>query len=1011
MARIGRSRPVSNYKITRATSFAATVTVGLTTPNLSLVAPLLAPSAGATIALTTPNLALAGPTLTPSFSFPPFPQAPLDLDFDLYLGTTWTNVSTYVYQRSGASPPVSITRGKPNETETTDPSTVDFEENNQDGRFSPLNPVGPYYGQLQRNTFLRVSTQALNTYLRLENQDGTDSAIAQGGPATALNITGDLEYRTQIQLSDWTPCTIAGRWDSGMSWSLNLENSGCVTFWWTPDGSTTHALTSTAPVPFSRPQFALRVTFAVATGTATFYTASTIDGTYTQLGSAVVFGSTTSLFAGSGTPLEVGYSANWVANGGHGTPSSPTPYGAMHGRVFESRLYNGIGGTVVADGLFSGQVAGTTSWTDSKGISWAISQGAEINAREYRFHGQMSSQPPTWDNTGKDMAVQAQASGLLRLLGQGAPPPISAFKRGVSLLKGSIAPVIYWPMEDASGSSYFSPAIGTNLLTWGTGSPELASGTQFPCSTALPVMNNSAYSGRVPAYSGGTQWAVRFLTFLPTLPANNQVLFQVNCYGGLAAYVVAVVDSNGSFAITANDANLNVIADSGPVFFPFSSGVPLLWSMEATPSGSNVKYTLNILQPGASASFFTSATSSATGAAGFVGEVHPSPFANFSDTVMGHIFVQSTIDTLFDLASPLNAWSGEPAAQRYARACEENGYSARIVGAPAVSALMGYQGADPLQTILQECETADMGQMFECRDSASLGYRTLASMLNQTPVVTLDYSQATIGGTSPGSSDSGLQATYDDLNTRNNWTVTRGSSAYQGGSASFALNDGSAMSISPPPTGVGNYPSSKTINLAADKQLYNAAAWLTHLGTVNEARWPKIPLNLARPAMANFAASAEFLDIGDVIAITNTPNTVLFDPVGQIVLGPNEDLGAFFWIIEANGSPASVYNTAIYNSTPTGRYDTAGSQLTSGISNSATSFQVSTTSGPLWTTAGGDLPFDINIGGERMTVGAISGSSSPQTFSSITRSVNGVVKSHSADEDVRLWVTPVYAPI
>jgi hypothetical protein len=58
----------------------------------------------------------------------------------------------------------------------------------------------------------------------------------------------------------------------------------------------------------------------------------------------------------------------------------------------------------------------------------------------------------------------------------------------------------------------------------------------------------------------------------------------------------------------------------------------------------------------------------------------------------------------------------------------------------------------------------------------------------------------------------------------------------------------------------------------------------------------------------------------------------------------------------------------------------------------------------LWTTTG--TPFDINLDGERCTVTAVSGASSPQTFT-VTRSVNGVSKAHAVGATVALW-TPVY---
>jgi len=62
----------------------------------------------------------------------------------------------------------------------------------------------------------------------------------------------------------------------------------------------------------------------------------------------------------------------------------------------------------------------------------------------------------------------------------------------------------------------------------------------------------------------------------------------------------------------------------------------------------------------------------------------------------------------------------------------------------------------------------------------------------------------------------------------------------------------------------------------------------------------------------------------------------------------------------------------------------------------------------LWTVDAAAFPVDVNIGGEKVTVTNITGASSPQTFT-VTRSVNGVVKTHAAGEQVRLWKTPRYA--
>ncbi len=66
-----------------------------------------------------------------------------------------------------------------------------------------------------------------------------------------------------------------------------------------------------------------------------------------------------------------------------------------------------------------------------------------------------------------------------------------------------------------------------------------------------------------------------------------------------------------------------------------------------------------------------------------------------------------------------------------------------------------------------------------------------------------------------------------------------------------------------------------------------------------------------------------------------------------------------------------------------------------------TTLSVATTSGPVWTTDPADLPMDIMVGGERMSVTAVSGASSPQTVT-VTRWINGVVKPHLSGAAVRI---------
>ncbi|MFF2960481.1 hypothetical protein ACFVT1_16555 [Streptomyces sp. NPDC057963] len=69
---------------------------------------------------------------------------------------------------------------------------------------------------------------------------------------------------------------------------------------------------------------------------------------------------------------------------------------------------------------------------------------------------------------------------------------------------------------------------------------------------------------------------------------------------------------------------------------------------------------------------------------------------------------------------------------------------------------------------------------------------------------------------------------------------------------------------------------------------------------------------------------------------------------------------------------------------------------------------MATTVGRVWTTDSAEMPFDVRLGGEVVTVHSISGATSPQTFT-VTRAVNGIAKAHSSGTDVRLAVPTIVA--
>lgn len=71
---------------------------------------------------------------------------------ELFLSGVWTDITLYVFVDSG----IQIQRGRADEQGAPTPSSCAMVLNNADGRFSPRNASGAYYGSIGRNTQVRV---------------------------------------------------------------------------------------------------------------------------------------------------------------------------------------------------------------------------------------------------------------------------------------------------------------------------------------------------------------------------------------------------------------------------------------------------------------------------------------------------------------------------------------------------------------------------------------------------------------------------------------------------------------------------------------------------------------------------------------------------------------------------------------------------------------------------------------------------------------------------------------
>lgn len=919
---------------------------------------------------------------------PAFPASPLDLRTELTLGGAWTDISTGVYYRGG----VAIARGHPDESSAANPASSAMTLDNRGGVFSPRNPLGPYYGLIGRNTPLRQSVPAGSVCLRLE--DGT-SGYASCRDRAALDITGDIDVRLDMQLSGYGQMTLATKWLTlaDRSWALRLNPDGTLAWEYLNGAGAGRLAVGDTPIPLGR--VAVRVTWKADNGagghTTTFYTAPAMAGPWTQLGSSLSSAGVFTL-AVTAAPLVVGFSPGYITNTGNTNHTGPT------GKLYAFELLSGIGGTPVASPDFTAQSPGAVSFTDAQANLWSLAGGAEISDRRYRFHGEVPAWPPRWDETGRDVTTPIQAAGLLRRLtqsGSGGSTPInSALYRAYVRLAGPTAPIAYWPCEDGATSTQLASALGGTAMMV-RGAPQLASDSSFLCSAALPVVGGSTWVGVVPAVPTSAN-TLRFLLKVPSSspPTDGAVLARLYTYGTVNRADL-IYRTGGGLQLKGVDQAGTLIFDTGAVAFGILDRQPRV-SVELQEVGGVVQYSMVAVYPGVPGA--VNSTGTVAGTIGGAYQVWIAPDGDVAQAVIGHVTVQAAWDTLFNIASALDAWQGEGAAARFARLCTEEGLGSRVYGHPADSTPMGPQGIAKLTELLQQCEDADGGLQFEPRQTLGLGYRTRASMLNQAPALALDYSLAQL---SPP-----LEPTDDDQYVTNDVTATRTG----GGSSARQIDSSGPMSVQPPPAGIGRYDSAVSANLASDTQLDDDAGWAVHLGTVDELRYPALSVQLARGELAALSGQAQDVEIGDRVTVVNTPSWLPPDGISQIVRGMSEAPYGFTFGITWVCVPESPYRVGVYDDPVLGRYDTDGSTLQAGISAAAVTMLVTTSNpgSPLWTTIGGDFPFDIEVGGERMTVTNVTGANSPQAFT-VTRSVNGVVKPQKPGTDVRLFQPAVYS--
>lgn len=932
-----------------------------------------------------------------------------DIRTRLYVDGDWRDISTHVRQ----SDKVRIRRGYGAEDETAPPSTCKLTLDNGplkgNGDYNPRNPLGQWYGKLGQSTPLELACRTA--------KDTMTATASNGWGTTEAHANGAFDALT------WTSFTAgAGAGTADFSKS---------------SGRAHHVLTAAG---------AIRVSYLAAVSMRDFDVAVTFNlPTNNVTGTSLTSGISVAnfLIRAQGAisdylmlrlvaQTDETFTMDWWAATGGGNPATITDFPITvpsmtqasqdirvrvqaEGRTVRAKMWNAADAEPfdwhITESI-QGNLASTLPTQDAAGWIGIRSSLTGTNTNgpitvsyddfelfSPEFTGEVASWPRARDTSGKDRTVAITAADVTRRLGTGASPLDSALRRFILTTGVNPLPVAYWPLEDGpnADADRVTSATGLGMLgflppTAGTtvGKVDWAAEKSLPGGSQAPSLTGGA--SLVAFLNPPSNTTVWMLTFCMKQSYADGTYVQLTTQSGYL-----------NFVMTRNpdslDVDISLSIDNGALStiliysFPDKNDVEEWhqFSISAIQNGVDVDFFLEI--DGEFADNFTETTETLEGLL----RVQMSSVTDASqDTSFAHVAIYNDFSTSVGaLWEAATGNDGERALLRAVRLCDEEQIPIHWTGSGVFGTVqnterMGPQRPDPFLKAVQECAELDNGLLYSKRISGSFEFRTLSTMYARSPWATLSLSG---GHFSPP-----WDPTPDDQGLRNDITANR----RDGGTARHELDDGSRYSVSSPADGgAGRYNSAVTVNAERDSQLLPQAMWRVHLGTADEDRFPGIRLNLARDVFrdtAGLALSAKLrdLDVGDLVALTDMESDDQYEGLSQLVVGYFKVFDQLTYDLTLTCRPGSRYETGVIDSG--WQLDSDTTVTAEALDTTETGIDVTVT-GTAWTATG--MPYDLMVGGERVTATALSGTGPAQTFT-VTRSVNGVVKSHATGAQIRL---------
>jgi hypothetical protein len=592
-----------------------------------------------------------------------------------------------------------------------------------------------------------------------------------------------------------------------------------------------------------------------------------------------------------------------------------------------------------------------------------------------RFTGRLDDLPVRWDLSGTDCWVPATASGMMRRLGVGA---VSLGPATTAAVSGDPDLMGYWPCGDVATATSAAEATGGPALV-PTGTVTFAAVVGPDGTGMVPsVAAGGALAGAPRPAASGSAWT-----------AETSVRVGIDVSG--TVYPLTVGTPSGTWRISyANDPTTAVVftdttGTSGTSTTVITTSTHLCtdgWhtlSLRAAQSGADVGVSLYVDGTLVGSGTKTTLTNSAITSIQ-VGDGRAS--TGLQAVARVRTYDTAAPSTAAAAAAADMGFDAETTVDRFVRLCEAQGVPYEVMGTTRNT--MGAQPDADFLALLRECETAEGGNLVETA-SGRMGLYAASVRANAAVALTLDASAGELAYPH--------EPTEDDAVTVNDSTA----SSTTGGLTAHAENTTHKARYQ-------EYKKTLSVNVPDRAQLYAAASLQVWLGTYDlDYRYPQVRVDLLRNP--HLAATAAALDVSSRIQITDRP--LPEQPVIDVLAeGLAEELGAFWWRQTWTCTPFQRWDVGLLvdSGGPTGsgyRYWAVPTTFVTAEALDTTETGVDVTAVPVLPTSAAEYPIRIRILGEDMTVTACSGAGPTQTLT-VTRSTNGVVKTHASGATVEI---------